>query len=68
MVILVKSGSELPLIEFAAIELVAIGFQIAILNSFSGIKNFISNRTLKSGSVSWQHWIFRNTSFKSTAS
>ena len=51
MGILLKSGLELPLIESAALALIAIGLLIAILNSFSTIKNFIPNRTLQLGSA-----------------
>ena len=51
MGILLKSGLELPFIESAALALVAIGLLIAILNSFSAIKNFIPNRTLQLGSA-----------------
>ena len=50
MGILLKSGLELPLIESAALALVAIGFSMAILNSFSAVKNIIPNRTLQLGS------------------
>jgi len=50
MGILLKSGIELPLIESAALALVAIGFLMTILNSLPGIKNFIPNRTLQLGS------------------
>ncbi len=39
--ILLKSGLELPLIESVALALVAIGFLITILNSFSGTKNLM---------------------------
>ena len=38
MGILLKSGIELPLIESAALALVAIGLLMAILNSFPAIK------------------------------
>ena len=51
MGILLKSGLELPLIESAALALVAIGLLMAILNSFPAIKNFIPNRTLQLGSA-----------------
>ncbi len=51
MGILLKSGLEFPLIESAALALIAIGLLIAILNSFSFIKNFIPNRTLQLGSA-----------------
>ena len=49
MGLLLKSGLELPLIESAALALIAIGFLMTILNSFSAIKNFIPNRTLQLG-------------------
>ena len=51
MGILLKSGLELPLIESAALALVAIGSLMAILNSFPGIKKLIPNRTLQLGSA-----------------
>jgi len=51
MGILLKSGLELPLVESAALALIAIGLLIAILNSFSAIKNFIPKRTLQLGSA-----------------
>lgn len=51
MGILLKSGLELPLIESAALALVAICSLMAILNSFSSIKKFIPNRTLQLGSA-----------------
>ena len=47
MGLFLKSGFELPLIESAALALIAIGFLMTILNSFSAIKNFIPNRTLQ---------------------
>ncbi len=51
MGLLLKSGLELPLIESAALALVAIGSLMTILNSFIGIKNLILNRTLQLGSA-----------------
>ena len=51
MGILLKSGLELPLIESSVLALVAISSLMAILNSFSGLKNLIPNRTLQLGSA-----------------
>ena len=51
MGLLLKSGLELPLIESAALALIAIGFLMTILNRLPGFKNFISNRTLQLGSA-----------------
>ncbi len=51
MGILLKSGLELPLIESAALALVAIGSLMTILNRVSGIKKLIPNRTLQLGSA-----------------
>ena len=50
MGILLNSGLELPLIESAALALVAIGISMTILNRLPGIKNLITNRTLQLGS------------------
>ncbi len=51
MGILLKSGLELPLIESAALALVAIGFLMTILNRLPSINNLIQNRTLQLGSA-----------------
>ena len=51
MGILLKSGLELPLIESAALALVAIGFLMTILNRLPRVKNLIQNRTLQLGSA-----------------
>ncbi len=51
MGILLKSGLELPLIESAALALVAIGSIMTILNRVTGIKKLIPNRTLQLGSA-----------------
>ena len=51
MGILLKSGLELPLIESAALALVAIGFLMTILNRLPSVNNLIQNRTLQLGSV-----------------
>ena len=51
MGILLKSGLELPLIQSAAIALIAIGFMMAILNRLPGLKNCIPSRTLQLGSA-----------------
>ena len=47
MGILLKSGLELPLIESAALALVAIGFLMTILNRLPSVNNLIQNRTLQ---------------------
>ena len=49
--ILLKSGLELPLIESAALALVAIGILMTILNRFPSLKNLVPNRTLQLGSA-----------------
>jgi predicted permease len=49
--ILLKSGLELPLIESAALALVAIGILMTILNRLPSLKNFVPNRTLQLGSA-----------------
>ena len=49
--ILLKSGLKLPLIESAALALVAIGILMTILNRLPHIKNLIPNRTLQLGSA-----------------
>ena len=51
MGILLKSGLELPLIESAALSLVAIGFLMTILNRLPSVNNLIQNRTLQLGSA-----------------
>ena len=51
MGILLKSGLELPLIESAALALVAIGFLMTILNRLPSVNNLIKNRTLQLGSA-----------------
>lgn len=51
MGILLKSGLELPLIESAALALVAIGFLMTILNCLPSVNNLIQNRTLQLGSA-----------------
>ena len=49
--ILLKSGLELPLIESAALALVAIGILMTILNRLPYVKNLVPNRTLQLGSA-----------------
>lgn len=49
--ILLKSGLELPLIESAALALVAIGILMTILNRLPSVKNLVPNRTLQLGSA-----------------
>ena len=49
--ILLKSGLELPLIESAALALVAIGILMTILNRLPHVKNLVLNRTLQLGSA-----------------
>ena len=49
--ILLKSGLEFPLIQSAALALVAIGFLMTLLNRLPVIKNYIPNRTLQLGSA-----------------
>ena len=51
MGILLKSGLELPLIESAALALVAIGLIMTTLNSFPVTKKLIPNKTLQLGSA-----------------
>ena len=51
MGILLKSGLELPLIESAALALVAISFLMTILNRLPSVNNLIQNRTLQLGSA-----------------
>ena len=51
MGILLKSGLELPLIESAALALVAIGILMTILNRLTSVNNLIKNRTLQLGSA-----------------
>ncbi len=51
MGILLKSGLELPLIESAALALVAIGFLMTIINRLPSVNNLIQNRTLQLGSA-----------------
>lgn len=51
MGILLKSGLEFPLIQSAALALVAIGFLMTLLNCLHGIKNLIPNRSLQLGSA-----------------
>ena len=51
MGILLKSGLEFPLIESAALALVAIGFLMTILNRLPSVNNLIQNRTLQLGSA-----------------
>ena len=51
MGILLKSGLELPLIESAALALVAIGFLMTILNRLPSVNNLIQSRTLQLGSA-----------------
>ena len=51
MGILLKSGLELPLIESAALALVAISFLMTILNRLPRVNNLIQNRTLQLGSA-----------------
>ena len=51
MGILLKSGLELPLIESAALALVAIGILMTILNRLPSVNNLIQNRTLQLGSA-----------------
>ncbi|WP_269615579.1 AEC family transporter [Prochlorococcus marinus] len=51
MGILLKSGLELPLIESAALALVAIGFLMTMLNRLPSVNNLIQNRTLQLGSA-----------------
>ncbi|AIQ97291.1 AEC family transporter [Prochlorococcus sp. MIT 0801] len=51
MGILLKSRLELPLIESAALALVAIGFLMTILNRLPSVNNLIQNRTLQLGSA-----------------
>ena len=51
MGILLKSGLELPLIESAALALIAIGFLMTILNRLPSVNNLIQNRTLQLGSA-----------------
>ena len=51
MGILLKSGLELPLIQSAALALVAIGFLMTILNRLPSVNNLIQNRTLQLGSA-----------------
>ena len=50
MGILLKSGLELPLIESAALALVAIGFLMTILNRLPSVNKLIQNKTLQLGS------------------
>ncbi len=49
--ILLKSGLKLPLIESAALALVAIGILMTILNRLPSVKNLVPNRTLQLGSA-----------------
>ena len=49
--ILLKSGLELPLVESAALALVAIGILMTILNRLPHVKNLVLNRTLQLGSA-----------------
>ena len=49
--ILLKSGLKLPLIESAALALVAIGILMTILNRLPHVKNLVPNRTLQLGSA-----------------
>ena len=49
--ILLKSGLKLPLIESAALALVAIGILMTILNRLPSLKNLVPNRTLQLGSA-----------------
>ena len=49
--ILLKSGLELPLIESAALALVAIGILMTILNRLPSVKKLVPNRTLQLGSA-----------------
>ena len=49
--ILLRSGLELPLIESAALALVAIGILMTILNRLPSLKNLVPNRTLQLGSA-----------------
>ena len=49
--ILLKSGLELPLIESAALALVAIGILMTILNCLPSVKSLVPNRTLQLGSA-----------------
>lgn len=51
MGILLKSGLEFPLIQSAALALVAIGFLMTLLNCLPSIKNLIPNRSLQLGSA-----------------
>ena len=51
MGILLKSGLEFPLIESAALALVAIGFLMTILNRLPSVNNLMQNRTLQLGSA-----------------
>ena len=51
MGMLLKTGLELPLIESAALALVAIGFLMTILNRLPSVNNLIQNRTLQLGSA-----------------
>ena len=51
MGLLLKSGLEIPLIESAALALVAIGFLMTILNRLPSVNNLIQNRTLQLGSA-----------------
>ena len=51
MGILLKSGLEFPLIQSAALALVAIGFLMTLLNCLPGIKDLIPNRSLQLGSA-----------------
>ena len=49
--ILLKSGLELPLIESAALALVAIGILMTILNRLPSLKNLVPHSTLQLGSA-----------------
>ncbi len=49
--ILLKSGLELPLIESAALALVAISILMTILNRLPSVKKLVPNRTLQLGSA-----------------
>ena len=49
--ILLKSGLKLPLIESAALALVAIGILMTILNRLPHVKNLVPNRPLQLGSA-----------------
>ncbi len=50
MGILLKSGLKLPILQSAAMALVAIGFLMTILNYAPIFKNYVQNRTLQLGS------------------